>query len=922
MPVRARFRPLLGTAIAVAASLAPAAQPERPTGAQRVVRVFDFEEQATNPLPVPYGWVRAQHDPAVPRDREGFPIWNRAALDYTGPAFRGTGSVVVPVSGGSASLRLLSGVIGVFPGADYGVSVRVRTENMVHSRAALAARTLDQLGRPLGKTEVLSPLVRSEGEWSTLRVQVPGIDERAAYLQIELLVLQPRQQPGAERDHRPFRVWNEDYHARAWFDDLAVTLLPRLELTTGVPGHTVGAGAQPEIEVLIRDLTGERMRAVVEVLDADARPVDAFEMAPGQGRMLERFRPRLPAPGWYRAVLRVESAGRVIGVRALDFAWGAPEDEKRARPAGFALSAGAVEPAAAEALPTMARWAGVGAASVGVWDAALDRASAQPGVNPAFRAVRDLLDDGLTVAIALDESPHDLAALAGKDPWDVAGALAADESLWMPWAEQALDQFGQGVLQWQIGAHPGVWGGRWAELADGLRRVGSAVDKWVPGPELRAAWPMGDATPAALRAPGRGLVVRDDGAGEDAALADLVADWAAAAPAAGDAAPTLTIEFPASTDGRVSRAALGKLARRLVTAWAAARRANVSDRVGFALVEPWRSSGGLRPHMMPTPELAAWRTLASVLGAGRPDAPVRDLDLLPGVRTVLAGEGDEGVLIAWLTDPEAPLPVLEMPLHPGPVRRVDLLGERRALAPTQDSGIGAVGHRVELSREPVVIEGVRAELVRFLAGLRLDPGRFNPTLGQRRHALVIENPWDFPVRGRIFIVEPGGMSGGAAGRDRSWQLTPRVIPFALNANERREEPIEIAFGAGQEAGWTEVVFDVQLTADEEYPLLRVSRRMEVASEDLELEVVAYRAEGGAVSVHAVVTNRSGDPRSVELAAVAMGSSRERATINGLARGETGERRFLMFGLAPGARISVGLTEPKTGVRLTRTITAP
>ena len=148
-----------------------------------------------------------------------------------------------------------------------------------------------------------------------------------------------------------------------------------------------------------------------------------------------------------------------------------------------------------------------------------------------------------------------------------------------------------------------------------------------------------------------------------------------------------------------------------------------------------------------------------------------------------------------------------------------------------------------------------------------------------------------------------------------------VAPEALNLRPLDARTDLYAVGASEEAGWVRSVFDVQLVADEEYPLLRIPRRVEIASDDLGLEVVAYRA-GGSVSVHAVVTNRSASPRSVEMAVVAAGASRERATVNGLNRGETAERRFLMNAVSPGARISVGLTEPTTGVRLTRTIEAP
>ncbi len=932
--------PALGAAIATVAGMAapsPAhaqGEPERPSGAQRLVRLFDFEE-TTNPLPVPLGWIRAQHDPAVPRDRPGFPIWNQGRLDFESPAYSGSGTAMLPVSGGSASLRMVPAMIGVFPGADYAVTARVRTERMVHARAGIAARLLDQNGRVLASTEVLSSLVRTDGEWATLRIQVPGHDERAAYLQIEMLVLQPRQRPDADTHQgNPFRVWNDDYHASAWFDDIAVRLLPRLELDTGVPGHVIEASRTPEIGVLVRDLTGERMHASVRVLDADGQVVDAVELQPAQGRMVDRFAPRLPAPGWYRAVLAVETNGEIVARHALDFAWGAPEDKGRPRPQGFGVRAPAVDPAAASALPTMVSWAGVGRAVVGVWDDSLDRVTAGPDRNPAFPAVRALLDRGVIVTASLDEAPRDLADLIGRDAWDVPGVLAADQSIWMPWAQGMLDQFGQGVLSWQIGARAGAWGARWPVLAAQIEAAAGVIDQWVPGPELRTAWAPEYAMPPELVRAGRGFVLRDDGAGDDNAIDDFVSLWARAGRTAGsgDDRGTLSVEFPASTDGRVSRAALGKLARRVFTAWAAAHREGVSDRVQFVLVEPWRSSGGLRPSMMPTPELAAWRTLSSVLGGGV--GTVREIDFLPGVRTLLAGSGDHAVLIAWLEDPQAPLRVIDLPLSTGPVRRVDLLGERRELHPVGRPESGRAWHRVELSREPVIIEGVRADLFRFLTALRLDPDRLEPVAGRRRHDLHIHNPWTFPIRGRVFIVEPGGMSEGASGRDRSWQISPRVVPFSLDAGQTVQHPIELTFGVAQESGWTDVVLDVQLFADEEYQTLRVKRGVRLASEDLELEVVVYRVDGqggsggggggggGGVVVHALVTNRSGQARSVEIATIAPGASRGRATINGLARAETGERRFVLPDLPPGTRISVGLTEPQTGVRLTRTVEAP
>ncbi|MBY0308365.1 MAG: hypothetical protein K2Q09_06460, partial [Phycisphaerales bacterium] len=105
---------------------------DRPSFAGRQVSVFDFEEQAYNPEDVPRNWYRAQDAPG--RARRGFPRWNQAIFDSR-VTHSGTASVMLPTKGGSTSLRLGSGVIQVFPDAEYRVSAYIRTEGLRHAGA-------------------------------------------------------------------------------------------------------------------------------------------------------------------------------------------------------------------------------------------------------------------------------------------------------------------------------------------------------------------------------------------------------------------------------------------------------------------------------------------------------------------------------------------------------------------------------------------------------------------------------------------------------------------------------------------------------------------------------------------------------------------------------------------------------------------
>ncbi|MFK7883921.1 MAG: hypothetical protein AB8F26_07050 [Phycisphaerales bacterium] len=894
-------------------------QPERPSGAQRVVRRYDFEESGFNPLPIPVGWVRAQHDPSVPRIRPEFPIWNQATLDQTGPSVSGNTAVRMPIDGGSTSLRLLPGAIGVFPGTDYLVSAKIRTDGLVHARACVAARLLDQQGNVLPESESLSPTVRTMGEWTEVSAVIAGLDENAAYLQIELLVLQPKELPEADLD-RAFAVWYEDYDANAWFDDVEVTLLPRIELDTGVPGHAIDPEEQPKITMLVRDLTGETLSGVLRVIDVDRRIVSEQTLRSSSGKLSETRVPTLPGPGWYRAMLDVSSVSGVVGRGVLDFVWGAAEDVRQNPDPMFTISADANDVIRADALPVMTDWSNASGASVGVWRESQVESTAVLDANPAYDAVRGLLNRGLEVAIRAGEVPGDLALLAGRDPWDVPGVFGSEESLWMPWIEGALDRFGQGVISWQLGDYSMYSD---TELLDVQLDAAEAVfERWIPGPEIRSPWPIGESIGALLVQPGRGVVITDDGAGEDASIAERVAAWAAARTDENPSARGgLTIEFPAKGNTPAGYRDVGRLARRAMSAWVAAHNAGVADRVELALRDPWRSSGGRRPSMMPSPEVALWRTLASALGQR---SGLTEVELLPGVRTIIIGNDEDALLVAWLTDPTAPSRIIELPLGDsadgGSVQRIGLMGDRTPIGPTEDPRWGSSVHRIELSRDPVLVDGVDAPYLTLLASVRLLPDRLEPVLGNRIHELEVFNPFAVPVRGKVFIVEPGGLSDGVAGRDRSWQISPRVVPFAAQPNETFRIPIDILFGAGQQTGLIPAVFDVQVSADKEYPTARVARWIPIESELIQIEATATRS-GEDVVVRAFITNLGEESRAADLVVSSPGSARERSSVRGIAAGSTIERRFVIRGVPFGQAVLVSLIEPRTGERLLKSVRA-
>ena len=246
----------------------PDTQPDsarRPQAARRTVRVFDFEEQRTNSLDVPAGWLRAQHDPLVPRDRPGFPIWNLARLDYT-VAATGEGSLRCEVEGGSSSLRLKPGELPIFPKGEYAIRAMVRTEGLVNARPRLVVRALDREGRAIPGSQRQSIVETLDTEWQPVEVILPGIFADAAYLQIDLEVIQP--QEFRRESLLNHQVWAQDFDGTAWFDDVVITQVPQLRLTTTSPLNVVARPAVPTLTTDMRDLAAEELVATTRVYDA------------------------------------------------------------------------------------------------------------------------------------------------------------------------------------------------------------------------------------------------------------------------------------------------------------------------------------------------------------------------------------------------------------------------------------------------------------------------------------------------------------------------------------------------------------------------------------------------------------------------------------------------------------------------------
>jgi hypothetical protein len=522
-----------------------------------MLHVFDFEERDTNPGRVPRFWYRAQdsHD----RPRDGFPPWNLAQLVYTSdrdgtsgvrpfdalPALtnRGIGSLALPTKGGSTSLLLDAGAIPVFPDTDYSISVQVRSNHLRFAKAGLLVRVLGADGKPIEGSQKVSELVTAEDGWRELSVRVATNQTAAAFLQVELVVLQPRQVramfPGPQRAIDAFEISEEDLDATAWFDDLTVLQLPRVSLRApkGLESNVARAAQPPEFDVVVRDLANEQLTLELDALDADGRATPAQRHTLGQGTANMKWRPSLPARGWYRLRMRLLTAsGQPVGGTFTDFVWlpeqtdalaqalsqpgegptntstsrdGAnaappprarqqePEDSTSTRglagtgsagvPRGmndwrrFTISLDDAPTRHLLAMPSMLEQAGLNVVSLPLWTRALTEKDVAAHTRAMQLLVRQLVGEYVDVSITMPRLPDTLAERANIDPTDVAAVFSRPPAEWMPFAQEPLEKIGALTGRWQVGVSREDAGFIPSPSLTDLAAVRAGVGRFVPG---------------------------------------------------------------------------------------------------------------------------------------------------------------------------------------------------------------------------------------------------------------------------------------------------------------------------------------------------------------------------------------------------------------------------------------------------------
>ncbi len=894
-----------------------------PAGARRVSARFVFEPIPGDAIGLPQNWVRAQHDPPT-RVRPGFPIWNRGIIDDR-VAFAGAGSARLDTEGGSASLLLDPGMVQVFPDADYAVVARVRTKDVIHARARLAARLLDRAGEPIPGSQSISDPIRTRGEWEHVSVRVPGDFSESISLQVELLLEQPG--PDPLHPYAPFEIERQDYQGSAWFDEVAVVQIPRVETWTDRPGNLIPATERPAVNIFVRDLVNEPLRIAYRAIDAAGRVVDSKVTDFSGGRLEHTWHPDTDRFGYYRIVVDVLRQGVRIGGAETAFVWSPPRPDSilpSARDASpFSIS---VDYIPEQGMDTLAQTA-LNARTPRVLTT-LDTTGVE--TTPKRIAALGLLAnrlarDGAELGIAIDALPGRVSSIAGPGP--VMRAIADADADGADWLDPILVELGHRVRWWRVGGFDDTID---ALTTSSVRPATERLRGLVPGGIVEVPWPTFDAIDPAAMQPGVAIARTVDPSIIPSEVPNLTDGFVRAIESAGLTGwsrPEHTAIFRAE-DGTEHLAGIHEAVLGAVHAWVGFARGDHSEPSrgrSIRLDDGWAWRDGRRPQLVPNPVAAAWIPLMDAL-AGRTAEPLARV--APGVRGVLltprptASESTEPIAVFWAEPGPDEASSLSLLLGPDTVTVADVFGNRTPVAPMTLPNSSIRAHTIDLSGGPVYVEGVDPGLLRYLASVRLTPSIVQSNTDPQEVTLDMQNYWPSSVQGDFFIVEPGNLStGDRATQDRRWGIAPRFGSFAVAGGGLAQIPIVFDVSPAIPSGAARLVVDLDLSTPTLNDFVRVERTIRVGLEHLSLDLVAsFEPDplGPDLVVYAIVENSGTDAQDVTLKVDAAGYAPQRSATSPVLPGRRTIKAFPFKdgrAMLAGGHVTAGLTIRETGARL-------
>jgi hypothetical protein len=895
----------------------------QPAEVSRVLRSFDFEERRLgNDEDLPMHWTKVVGS--------GLPHYVNGCLS-TDRARSGDYSFRFDLNGGSLIYRYDPDQIHVQPGAHYRVEGFVQTTAMPNARARITAYLIDQDGRPMmSSVRHSEPFVSKSGDtsWQQIGVEVTASADVPAdpslpipvptTLGIELEFLQPSQYAPSTLGQRT--LFTQDIHGSAWFDDITVSQVPKVTMSTDRPGNIFRRTDPLTLKVLVNDRFTDDLAAQLVITDAQGKKVyqrsgaldmsAAEQLGPGEKQMNLAL-PEL-RPGWYEAALVMSSMGQFVGKQTLDLVLLADDSALSQPDPRFGIIATDLPFDGWEDLPEILTLLSAGRVKLAVWS---DAGDVQQVDSAGFdRLLERLAERHIEPTACLVNLPPNIAqqvqrtqlalgaeeaAAQKKASW--IDLLKCDPQFWQPQLSYMIARHATHLDRWQLGAdgsddfvaHP--------QMREVYTQIYKEFTALVDKPDLAMPWPawyeLDGQLPATVA-----LHVKPEVLPSQVPL--YVHDIQNLDSKSG---PTTSSANQLSQNHNLSiflepldRAQYGRevqirdLVERIIYALSADAR-RIDLKLPFTVTRQADRADGSDETITKQPQelLIVIRTVMSLLSGAtfKGKVPIAD-----GVEAFLFDRGGQGVLVLWDRGTTGGVKPLAINLGAQP-RRVDLWGNATPLIQSNSKKGDSADVKLEIGPMPIFLVDIDGQLAQLRASVAFDNPLLESSFMPHARKITFTNPYHQAISGSFKLAAPAG-----------WVINPPTMTYSLNPGETFEREVMIEFPYNSFAGPKTINAEFQVQA-ENNSTFTVPIVLKLGLSDVGLQSLALR-DGNDVIVQQMVTNYGEKPIDYTAFAIFPGQARQERLVTGLAAGRTTIKkyRFTNVRISKEVKVRSGLKE--------------
>ncbi|MCH8967263.1 MAG: hypothetical protein IID43_06260 [Planctomycetes bacterium] len=752
------------------------------------------------------------------------------------------------------------------------------------ARACLSVHYLDAYGRPIRGTVVRSEFIggsQQQSEWTTVELFLPAAPREAYTIGLIAWLLQEPKWNMAPKGRR--HIPRRDVRGLAWFDQVTIYALPRVELTTGVPGNVLTPGGPEELRVLVADYEDEPLDGRLEIRAADGTLVETHRVATVIGRSTNPVGISVAhlSPGLYHAKLDVLAGGGRVVSRRLSFVRTATAyvAQGAARPFGVVIDPR--DRSDVETELALLRNSSVRSAKLPVWSGLAEDAPTPAQRRSNDRLVQELVRSGFSLTGVFAGPPGEMMLADGAYPRPLLELLASDPSVWRDHLAAVVVPHAGAFHWWQVGPDAVNLLSDRESLPTALQQVREALREFVTIPQL--VLPVS----ALVEPSAEGLPVEQvslffgSEADPDTFLSAILQVRN------GDYERVSVYVEPLPVESYRHEQRLADWSQRILMA----RHGGAST---VFVPQPWHTRDTSHgPVTEPTELYLILRTIADVVGGTAPGPRLR---IAPGVYALAFHQDDSTVLALW--DMRGGVEGRPHRIQLGhATRQIDLWGRSTPLQRGEDGR-----HIVRLSPMPVLVDGVDRWLIDVRTSVRFTPDQVSTGTDLAAHTLEMVYQGREPISGRIELLGP-----------KAWKITPREKDFHLMPGRSDGFPVEMRYPHNIAAGRQQLI--ARLTTTRPSYVLEVPLAIDFGLGDVYVSAMVAR-EGGDVILTQVVTNRSSKTLQMRGTATVPGRERVYRPFPDLQPGDTqtAEYRFARGSALSGSKVRLLLREVNDGPR--------